>query len=115
MTSASGAAIAHAFADVGSLADDERSCVLDRMVMFATVGLDTFNVRDIRSVFDRAGVSVPERGIRESLDRLVLAYVVQKDERLAAFKKKLKVSACSLIYHMHVHMLVAHKYTPSSA
>ncbi len=51
------------------------------MVMFATVDSEAFTASDVRSRLDRHGARIAETDLQQSLQRLALAYVIEKQHR----------------------------------
>ncbi len=78
MSDKSGKAVAQFFGDLGSLTGDPRACRVDRMVLCATADRDHFSLREVEQRIVAAGAQVPIEELRESIARLVLAYVIQK-------------------------------------
>lgn len=75
VSSRSGREVADALADRGSLTAEPRDSAIDLLCQFAALDLPSpFTRADLRARLDALGALVPERDLREALERLLLTY-----------------------------------------
>lgn len=60
---------------------DLRESSKDRLIVYSTIDLDTFDRGDIRSALESVGVDLLDHELEVSLDRLEFAYVITNDGR----------------------------------
>lgn len=79
VTASSGEQVAQALGSLGNLTGDPQASAVDRMVMYATVEREAFTASDVRGRLERHGARLAEAELQQSLQRLALAYVIEKE------------------------------------
>jgi hypothetical protein len=64
-----------------ALTDDEESCRLDRITVYATIEKETFTLANLAGRLKQNNIKVDGRKLDLSLSRLTLAFVLGKDEK----------------------------------
>ncbi|MDM8557405.1 AAA family ATPase [Candidatus Parabeggiatoa sp. HSG14] len=63
----------------GMLSDDEQDNYLDRIIVYATVKNDQFNVEELTNVLETHGCTHTLEQINQSLDRLALSFIIKRE------------------------------------
>jgi hypothetical protein len=64
----------------GAMTDDERACQLDRIVVYATVQRDRFDLAELVEILNKHGLKPDGHKMDRSLARLELGFVLGRDE-----------------------------------